>query len=121
MDNDTRDKKDFAGNHRRTGLLREMSDRQLDVKELLGHVRSVDDKTIEDGLAGNLGYEDDQIIAVVLTRIEMGKDPEKEVEVVDLIWAGEFLDHLGTQGFDVRRKARVRAKSPVRGPALQRT
>lgn len=93
-------------------MLREMSDRQLEVKELLSTVRAREDKTITDGLAGNLGYDDDKITAVALARIEMGNEPDREVAEIDLIWAGEFLDHLDTQGYQAIRKAsRVRARS----------
>ena len=101
---------DLAGKpHRRTGLLRELSDRQLDVKDLLSSIRGTEDKTIQDALAGNLGHDDEIITAVVLTRIEMSQEPDREVREIDLIWAGEFLDHLGTQGLQVR-KAPVRTR-----------
>jgi hypothetical protein len=93
-------------NHRRKGLLRELSDRQLDVQEMLSNSRDTEDKTIEDGLAGSLGYPDELVIAVVLVRLEM-MDRE-EPELMDMIWAGEFLDHLDTQGFSIRHKPRRR-------------
>lgn len=95
---------------RRGGLLREMSNRQLDVQETLSTVRETEDKTIVDGLAGNLGYDDDVVTAVVLVLVEMATDGEKEITPEDLVFAGEFLDHLDTQGFEIRRKARVRRR-----------
>lgn len=93
---------------RRGGLLRQLSDRQSDVRELLNSVRHEEDKSIEDGLAGNLGHDDEAVISVVLAALEMGREPDREVTVKDLIWAGAFLDHLDTQGKTVRAKPRVR-------------
>lgn len=98
---------DSAGEFtRRGGLLKDLSNRQSDIRELLADIRATEDKTVEDGLAGNLGYDDDKIIAVVLSVVEMDKDPDREITVRDLIWAGAFLDHLDTQGLTVRMKAR---------------
>jgi len=95
---------------RRAGLLRELSDRQLDVKELLDSFRKLEDKTITTALASNLGHDDEQVIAVVLTKIEMSQHPDREITEIDLIWAGEFIDHLATQGYEIRRKARTRGR-----------
>ena len=98
---------DLAMNYRRRGgLLRQLSDRQSDVRELISFVRNLEDKTVEDGLAGNLGHDDDSVVCVVLAVLEMGKDPSREVTVNDLIWAGAFLDHLDTMGRTVRAKPR---------------
>lgn len=87
-------------------MLRDLSDRQSEVRELLAAIRVEEDKTLEDGLAGNLGHDDDAVTVVVLAVLEMGKDPDREVTVNDLIWAGAFLDHLDTQGMAVRSKPR---------------
>lgn len=104
---------DLAMKHkRRGGLLEQLSDRQSDVRELLSSLRSAEDKTMEDGLAANLGHDDEAVVAVVLAVKEMAKDPDGEVTVVDLIWAGAFLDHLDTQGKTVRAKARQRWHPP---------
>ena len=99
---------DSAGSYRRRGgLLQELSSRQSDVRELLMEVRQLEDKTVEDGLAGNLGYPDEAVIATVLAVMEMGREPDREITVKDLIWAGAFLEHLDTQGMTVRAKPRV--------------
>jgi len=96
------------------GLLRQLSDRQSDIRELLMGVRVEPDKTKEMGLAGNLGYSDDLIVAVVMTRLEMSDDPDRPVMIKDLIWAGEFLDHLDTQNYVITAKP----ESPARREPL---
>lgn len=85
-------------------MLRELSDRQSEVRELISTVRKSEDKTVAEGLAGNLGYSDEAVTALVLVAKEMSRDPESEVTVIDLVWAGGFLDHLDTLGFTVTRK-----------------
>ena len=85
-------------------MIRELSDRQSDVRELLSALRQQEDKTVEDGLAGNLGYSDDVVTAVVLATHEMRSTPEADIEVRDLIWAGAFLDNLDTLNMQVRPK-----------------
>lgn len=105
-------------------MLRELSDRQLDVEDLLTGIRRTEDKTIQNALAGNLGHDDATVTAVVLSRVEMSPDPGREIEEIDLIWAGEFLDHLGTQGYEIHKKARLRARNEVavrKMPSLRRT
>lgn len=87
-------------------MLREMMNRQEEVKILLEKVREEPDKTIEEGLAGSTTWPDDKIIAVVLVRVEMSQEPERDIEILDLIWAGEFLDHLDTQNMAVRSKVK---------------
>jgi hypothetical protein len=101
---DSRKTRDFAPYRRRSGVIRQLSDRQLDVKELFAAIRETNDKTIRDGLAANLGYPDDVVTAVVLARIEDTSDPAVEIDQLDLILAGSFLDHLDTLGFCVVRK-----------------
>lgn len=78
--------------------------KQENVKELLRHVRSIEDKTLEIGLVSNLGYPDEVVIALILAQLENSEDPDREVVVPDLAWAGAILDHLDTQGFVVKRK-----------------
>lgn len=96
---------DLAGQYRRRGgLLKDLSSRQSDVRELLNESRATDDRTLEDGIAGNLGYPDDAVVATVLAVMEMAADPEREITLRDVIWAGAFLDHLDTQGYAVRNK-----------------
>lgn len=85
-------------------MLRELSDRQLDVKEFLAGLRQQEDKTIEEALAGSDGYDDDTIIDLVLIRLEMSQDPTRDIQTLDLVWAGEFLDHLDTLGRKIIRK-----------------
>lgn len=96
--------KDSGQKKRRRGLLTELSDRQSDVRELLDEVRTREDKSRDDGLAGNLGHPDEIVIPVVLAFLELHRDPGREITVLDLIWAGEFLDHLDTQNMEVRAK-----------------
>lgn len=95
-------------------MLREMSDRQSDVRELLMDIRTTQDKTQEMGLAGNLGYPDDLIIAVVMADREL-MEREEEVNINDLILAGAFLDNLDTQGFRVKAKKVKRKKGKKHG------
>jgi len=78
--------------------------RQEDVKDLLRHVRSIEDKTTEIGMAGNLGYSDEVVTALILAQLENSEEPEREVVVPDLLWAGAILDHLDTQGYNIQRK-----------------
>jgi hypothetical protein len=86
-------------------LLAELNERQCDVRELLGEIRETPDKAFADGLAGNLGHPDPVIVAVVLARLEMDHaHPDREPTKMDLIWAGELLDHLDTQGFQFCRR-----------------
>ena len=92
-------------------MIRDLSDRQSDVRELLGGVRQEQDKTKEEGLAGNLGYDDEVIVAVVLATLENTTDPARPIGVIDLLRAGGFLDHLDTLGMAVRpRKMKKRHK-----------
>lgn len=92
--------------HRGGGLLEDINNRQLDIRELIAEARTADgdDKTVEGGLVSQLGYPDEVIVATVIAAMEMDKNPEREVTHLDLIWAGAYLDHLDTQGFEVRRK-----------------
>lgn len=86
-------------------MLRELMERQSDVKEIISSARNTEDKTIEDGITGNLGYPDDLIVAVVLALKEMElEDEETEISQTDVIFAGMFLDHLDTLGFQLDRK-----------------
>jgi len=85
-------------------LLRTMMERQADVLELLEDCRQEEDKTVEDGLAGHLGYDDHKVVATVLAITELSNDNDRDIQVHDLIWAGAFLDHLDTQGYELRRK-----------------
>lgn len=102
---DSRGTSDLVGKHRkRGGVIRQLMERQLDVKELIQGIRDTEDRTVEEGLAGNLGYDDDVVVATVLATKENSKDPEGDISTIDLIWAGAFLDHLDTLGFEVRRK-----------------
>lgn len=87
-------------------MLTEIMHRQEEVKALLQKVREEQDRTIEEGLAASTTWPDDKIIAVVLVRLEMSQEPDRPVEIIDLIWAGEFLDHLDTQNMAVRSKMR---------------
>lgn len=99
--------KDSVTQHRRRGLLRELSDLQLDVRELIDHAKKEADRTYEEEAIAESGYSDDLIVGVVLTMVEMNKHRdlnENPVNNYDLIAAGEFLDHLDTQGLEVRRK-----------------
>lgn len=79
-------------------------ERQSDVRGLLASARSESDKTVVEGLVGNLGYQDDHVIAVTLAVKEMAREPSDDIVINDLVWAGAFLDHLDTQGFSLRRK-----------------
>ena len=100
----------LPGNRRSGGLIGKLSDRQSSVRERLQEVRETEDKTIEEGLAGNLGYADDIVTAMVISSMDMRSEQEEEevVTVNDLIWAGAFLDNLDTLGFFVRRKKKAK-------------
>jgi len=89
---------------RRGGLLTAMMERQVDVKSLLKSVREIEDKTVLIAVAGNNGYDDEIITALILAFVENGEDPERQIVVPDLLWAGALLDHLDTQGFEITRK-----------------
>ena len=78
--------------------------RKEQVKELLREVRATEDKTVELGLAGNLGYSDEVVTAMILAQLENSEEPERDITLMDLLWAGAMLDHLDTQGFSVRQK-----------------
>jgi hypothetical protein len=85
-------------------LLSELSVRQSEVRELLTAAREVEDKTLVDGLTGNLGHDDRHVEALVLVRLELTKEPDRDIVPMDLIWAGEVLDHLDTQGYHLCRR-----------------
>lgn len=78
--------------------------RKEQVKELLREIRATEDKTVELGLAGNLGYPDEVVTAMILAQLENSMEPERDITIEDLLWAGAMLDHLDTQEFSVRRK-----------------
>lgn len=97
---------DLARNHKRSqGLLSELSNRQSDVQELRREILA--DLSNFAGLALLVeGYNEDTLVAVVLTRMEMtpaADGEERKPTEIDLVWAVEFLDHLDTQGFSVLR------------------
>lgn len=103
MDDGTKDSRPET---RRRGLISELSDRQSDIRELLADVRTIEDKTAQEGLAGNLGYPDDTVIALLLAQLEtFHSDVSRPLEVADLILTGALLDHLDTLGYEVRRKS----------------
>lgn len=92
---------------RRPGLLRQLMERQEDVKERLQEIRT-DLREVGSLQSLTRGYQDDPIVAIVIARSEMKPKTDDEdpnlVEDIDLVWAVEFLDHLDTQGFEIRRK-----------------
>lgn len=85
-------------------MLTEMMVRQENVKQLLLEIREEKDKTLEIGLASKLGYPDEIVTALILAQLEHDENPSRDIEVMDLLWAGAILDHLDTQGFAIRRK-----------------
>lgn len=85
-------------------MIQELSERQEDVKELLASVRKIEDKSPREELASNLGYDDAVVTAAVLAAREMKREPDGPIDENDLVWAGAYLDHLDTQGFEIRRK-----------------
>lgn len=84
------------------GVIEQLSERQSEVMGIIQDARDSADKTMEDGLLMQLGYKDDVITALVLAKRELQAD--KEIEVMDLLWASAFLDHLDTLGYRVKRK-----------------
>lgn len=78
--------------------------RQEDVKDLLHQVREVEDKTTAIAMAAKLGYPDEVVVALILAQLENSEEPERDVVIPDLIWAGAILDHLDTQGFVIHQK-----------------
>ena len=83
------------------GVIGQLSANQEAVRSIILTARESSDKTFEDGMLSNLGYEDDTIIALVLAKIEIqGTDPID----MDLMWAGAMLDHLDTLGYQLVRK-----------------
>lgn len=89
---------------RRMGLLTELSERQSEVLGLIESSRFTQDKTMEDGLMANLGYNDDVIVALVLAMKENTIESDQEITNFDLILAGSLLDHLDTLGYELVRK-----------------
>lgn len=89
---------------RRMGLITELSERQSEVLGLIESSRLIDDKTMEDGLMANLGYNDDVIVALVLAMKENTIESDQEITNFDLILAGSLLDHLDTLGYELVRK-----------------
>jgi hypothetical protein len=89
--------------NREVRVISELSERQEIVRDLIVESRESTDKTMEDGLIASLGYEDDAVIALVLSKLEL-EDPPFEPTNMDLMWAGAVLDHLDTLGYQVIRK-----------------
>jgi hypothetical protein len=85
--------------------------KQETVKDLLRQARATEDKTIEIGLVAKLGYPDEVVTAVILAQLENSEDPDREVTLGDLLWAGAILDHLDTQGFSIRQKKIKKTKN----------
>jgi hypothetical protein len=85
---------------REWGLLRKLMERQAEAQDRIDDLRT---EVSERSLLVADGYEDDILIATTLCLNEMrGPDGINEH---DVIHAGEFLDHLDTQGFRITRKA----------------
>lgn len=87
----------------RVGLITHLSEVQSEVLAIIRDSREAEDKTLEDGLVSNLPYKDETVAAVVLAHKEI-RDPDGEINQMDILWAGTFLDHLDTMGYRVRRK-----------------
>jgi len=85
------------------GVITQLSDLQGEVQSFLDASRDNTDKTMEDGMISNLGYDDDTVVAIVIAHKEI-RNPGGDIMVMDLMWAGAFLDHLDTLGYEVIRK-----------------
>lgn len=83
------------------GVIAQLSENQESVREIILASRNNPDKSFEEGLVANLGYDDDTIIAMVLAKNEIS---QSELDEMDLMWAGAVLDHLDTLGYQVVRK-----------------
>jgi hypothetical protein len=79
-------------------------ERQAEVENIIAEAISETDKTVMDGLIGNIGHPIHTITAVVLALKESAPEPKEAIIPFDIILAGAFLDHLDTQGFKVKRK-----------------
>jgi hypothetical protein len=88
------------------GLLTQLSLRQEAYRGIIQAIRAGDDKSFSDGLVSSaLDMQgEDATIACATVLFELGHDPEREPAENDILWASEFLDHLDTMGFEVRRK-----------------
>lgn len=83
------------------GVIEQLSDKQAEVMSIINDARDEDDKSMEQGFLGSLGYKDDIITAMVIAKIELSGT---EIVPMDLMWASAFLDHLDTLGYRVKRK-----------------
>jgi hypothetical protein len=91
---------------RRVGLLDQLASRQEDYRGIIRAIRAGDDHSFSDGLVASAMAEqgEDQTIAVATVLFELSHDPDREPAENDILWASEFMDHLDTLGFQVRRK-----------------
>lgn len=86
------------------GLLDTLALRQEEYRGLLRAVRETEDKSYSDGLIASEGMNEDSLIACATVLFELSHDPDREPIENDIIWAQEFVDHLDTLGFEIRRK-----------------
>jgi len=100
MDDDETD--DFVSENE-VGVIAQLAELQSEVQMFLAESRDAIDKSMEDGIIANLGYDDDSVVAIVLAHKEI-RNPGGDIMAMDLLWAGAFLDHLDTLGYQVIRK-----------------
>lgn len=86
------------------GLLSTLALRQEEYRGMLQAIRESDDKSFSDGLIASQGMDEDSLIACATVLFELSHDQEREPMENDILWSQEFVDHLDTLGFEIRRK-----------------
>lgn len=99
------------------GLLSRLSEEQERLKsEILSAQNRDDDPTYREALiAIAIAFPIDEIVNIAIVHAEMTHREEASID--DLVWAGEFLDHLDTVNWTVRPKNKRERGQVQRVPA----
>jgi hypothetical protein len=92
---------------RRMGLLSELAMRQEDYRSLIEGMLASTDHSYAESIAIPPDLDTEVIISISTVLFELKhRDPDAANEAIleDVLWASEFIDHLDTLGWEVRRK-----------------
>lgn len=92
------------GRERSMGLLNELALRQEEYRVHIKELRETPDRTYAEAVIASDGMDEDQLIAAATVLFELSADPHRETSPNDILWAQEFIDHLDTLGYQLRRK-----------------
>ena len=85
-------------------MLGTLAIRQEDYRSIIRSLKELTDPTFTQAVTASEGMSEDQLVAIATVWFELTRSPlDKPVEG-DILWAQEFLDHLDTLGWQLKRK-----------------